>query len=150
MLSASAGVLSETPLLQVRLNGFPFAPVPGVEDLFYWSLEKMGPRQVFSVTHMTLLGNGPKLFIVGMQIYGNHYLDGMVSVTRLESDPTQSARAWLEVHQPFPSRSARRSRRGHAPNAARRSPAPNNATLPARLSPTRSPTEPSPNSDNRV
>ena len=96
MLDASAGIFAETPQLQERLNGFPNVPLPGVEDLFYWSLEKMGPKQVFSVTHMTLYRDGPKLFIVGMQIYGNHYLDGMLSLSRLESDPTQSDQAWLE------------------------------------------------------
>jgi len=96
MIEASRGLLAEVPELQRHLLTYPAAPLSGAEDFFYWSLEKMGPRPVFSATHMTIYRTGPRLYIVSRQIYGNHYLDGALGISRLEQDPVHADRAWLE------------------------------------------------------
>ncbi len=94
LIEASAGLLD--PELMKHIARYPHNTLANTEDVFYWSLEKMGPKPVFSITHMTLHRTRNRLYVVSRQIYGNHYLDGAISVTTVESDPSRQGRSRLE------------------------------------------------------
>jgi len=63
----------------------------GVEDLLYWSREKVGRAEVISLTHLAiqaLSDRAPVAFIAASrQVYSTHYFDASLGITLLLSEP---------------------------------------------------------------
>ncbi len=92
MLESGAAVLPRFPRLYEHLVAFPRAQSDGVEDVIYWSKEKMGPATVINVTHLaiaSLIGQSPAVFAVASkQLYATHYFDASLGLTLLLTDDT--------------------------------------------------------------
>lgn len=79
-------ILREFDQLSEHLRGFPRA-TPGVEDLLYWSREKVGGAEVISITHLSIqavVDRAPVTFIAASrQVYSTHYFDASLGLTIL-------------------------------------------------------------------
>ena len=95
MIASRPAVLDRFPPLARHLAGYPGDAGDGVDDILYWSKEKVGPRVVVSVTHLAiapLTGAGPAAFAVASkQLYGTHYFDASLGVTVLLADQSAGA-----------------------------------------------------------
>jgi hypothetical protein len=89
MIAAPPAVLQRVPELHRHVLEFPAAS-PAVEDIVYWSKEKMGPAVILSVTHLAIarLDSLPTAAFAAAskQIYGSHYFDSSLGVTILVDD----------------------------------------------------------------
>jgi len=83
--------LHKFPSLYRHILNFPSSPAAGVDDLIYWSQEKVGLERVISVTHLAFapVNSPPVVTAVGSrQIYGSHYFDASLGLTLLLQDAT--------------------------------------------------------------
>ncbi len=91
MVTESPALLGHFPEIFRHVRHFPASPpAQGVENLFYWSKEKVGPAEVVSVTHMSFarVDARPVVSVVASkQIYGSHYFDASLGLTLLLHDP---------------------------------------------------------------
>ncbi len=95
LLEASAGILP-AEMIQ-HMVAYPHSKLAGAEERLYWSLDRIGHRPVFSITHMTIYrASQGSLYIAARQIYGNHYLDGSIGVTRLQPNASNPRLSHLE------------------------------------------------------
>jgi hypothetical protein len=85
MVASRPAILERFPALHRHLLEYPRGAANGVEDIVYWSKEKMGPAVIISVTHMamTRLAEGPdgSFAAASKQIYGSHYFDSSLGIT---------------------------------------------------------------------
>ncbi|MEW6319503.1 MAG: hypothetical protein AB1635_00280 [Acidobacteriota bacterium] len=102
MMTSRPALLRELfPLFHDYLLAYPRARPTGatIEDVVYWSKEKMGPGTVVSVTHLslaTLHDAGPAAFAAtSKQIYSTHYFDSSLGLTILVPDPARASAAYL-------------------------------------------------------
>jgi len=91
MVASRPALLERFPRLHQHLLGFPRPSTEGVEDILYWSKEKMGPAVIVTVTHLALapLAGGPAgaYAAASRQIYGSHYFDASLGLTVLLDAP---------------------------------------------------------------
>jgi hypothetical protein len=91
MVASRPAILERFPNLYQHLLEFPGRPTDGIEDIVYWSKEKMGPAVIISVTHLSLtrLVGGPEgaYAAASKQIYGSHYFDSSLGITVLLNLP---------------------------------------------------------------
>ena len=94
MVGSRPAILERFPNLYQHLLEFPSRPTEGIEDIVYWSKEKMGPAVIISVTHLaiTRLVYGPEgaYAAASKQIYGSHYFDSSLGITVLLDVPDGS------------------------------------------------------------
>lgn len=68
-----------------------------MNDLVYWSKEKVGRRGVASITHLVISrptdGSPADYAIASKQIYGSHYVDASLGLTVLLPDHSGSSPA---------------------------------------------------------
>lgn len=79
-------LLSEFDSLSEHLRRFP-KPSPGVDDVLYWSRERIGNAEVISMTHLAIQAvsdRSPVAFIAASrQVYSTHYFDASLGLTVL-------------------------------------------------------------------
>jgi hypothetical protein len=84
MVAAPPAVLARFPELRRHLTDFP-GTSPAIEDVLYWSKEKMGPTAVITVTHLAIArieGRPPLAFVAASkQLYSAHYFDTSLGIT---------------------------------------------------------------------
>jgi len=90
MIASRPAVLERFPDLHRHLLEFPRGSLPDgrdINDIVYWSKEKMGPAVIISVTHLAIAplgGSGAGAFAAASkQIYGSHYFDSSLGITIL-------------------------------------------------------------------
>jgi hypothetical protein len=85
LLAAGAGVLGSVPEFQRHLATYPSPPPGDGETFAYWSKEKTGPRQIVSLTHVSLytkeLDGATVTIGASLDLYSTHYLDGSIGLT---------------------------------------------------------------------
>ena len=90
------------PALRRHLAGFPSTAEPGVNDLLYWSKEKIGRKGVASVTHVAISrpeDDSPVEYaIASKHLYGTHYYDASLGMTVLVRDPASPTAATFVVY----------------------------------------------------
>lgn len=94
MAAERPAVLTRFPSLSRHVLNFPASPSPGVDDLIYWSREKMGPAVIITVTHMSYarFETTPVAHAVASkQLYGSQYFDASLGLTLLLPDPETGA-----------------------------------------------------------
>jgi hypothetical protein len=99
LLKRSAFLEMLAPGLPAHLQNFPTAPLPGAEDILYWSKEKFGSLTPFiSVTHIAIAHPQPQTCVlVSRDVYSSRYFDASLSVT-VASDTVTSANAFYLVY----------------------------------------------------
>lgn len=93
MLAAPPAILQQFRPLERHMTQYP-AGGAGVEDIFYWSKEDVGPKVIVSVTHMAIyrVAEGPVAYAVASkQLYGSHYFDSSLGLTLLLRDEQPSS-----------------------------------------------------------
>jgi hypothetical protein len=86
MVTSPPAVLEQFPDLRRHLLDFPRPSASGMDDVMYWSREKMGPATVVGVTHLAIsrTGSGPAGAVAASrQIYSSHYFDASLGITIL-------------------------------------------------------------------
>jgi hypothetical protein len=98
MVESKPAFLRSFPDLHRHLVQFP-QPGDGIEDVIYWSKEKMGPAAVVGITHLAiapLQQQDPATFAVASkQIYATHYFDASLGMTVLLQDAADASRSYL-------------------------------------------------------
>lgn len=91
MVGAPPAVLARFPPLHRHLTEYPHRRGEGVDDIVYWSKEKLGPAVVVTVTHLAIApmpGAGPvSVVAASKQLYGSRYFDSSLGLTILLEDP---------------------------------------------------------------
>jgi hypothetical protein len=101
MIASKPAVLERFPLLYQYILRFPEGPDARVDDVVYWSRERMGPARVLSVTHLAIarIDDGPVAFaIASKQIYGTRYFDSSLGITVLLRTEVMGKPACLLVY----------------------------------------------------
>ena len=99
LLTGAPYVDELVPGLAAHLEGFSTNPLPGAEDIVYWSKERFGDLDPFvTVTHVTIpqpvrVGR----VIVSRDVYSSRFLDASLSVT-IASDAVSTADAFYLVY----------------------------------------------------
>jgi hypothetical protein len=94
MMAAPPRILPRLPQLEQHMTRFPSEAVRGIEDIFYWSKEDVGPKVIISVTHMAIVrvSDGPVAYAAASkQLYGSHYFDSSLGLTLLLEDEQPSS-----------------------------------------------------------
>ncbi len=90
LLESGSAVLGRFPALYRYMMDYPRAQPAEVDDVIYWSKEKMGPATVVGVTHLAIAplgGPPPAAFAVASkQLYATHYFDASLGLTILLTD----------------------------------------------------------------
>jgi hypothetical protein len=85
MVASRPAILERFPNLYQHLLEFPRRRAEGIEDIVYWSKEKMGPAVIISVTHLAIarVVDGPAgtYAAASKQIYGSRYFDSSLGIT---------------------------------------------------------------------
>jgi hypothetical protein len=98
MVAERPVVLQRYPALYRHVVYFPAAAAPDVQDVIYWSREKMGPAVIISVTHMayaTLDAPAGAYAVASKQLYGSQYFDASLGLTLVLPDAADRASAYL-------------------------------------------------------
>ena len=97
LVESSPAIWQGFPTLGRHLLEYPNSASPGVNDLVYWSKEKVGRRGVASITHLVISrptdGSPADYAIASKQIYGSHYVDASLGLTVLLPDHSGSSPA---------------------------------------------------------
>jgi hypothetical protein len=84
MMASPPAILDRWPSLSRHVSSFP-RESSDVEDIVYWSKEKLGPVVVISVTHLAIERVGETTVeafaAASKQIYGSHYFDSSLGIT---------------------------------------------------------------------
>jgi hypothetical protein len=84
MIAQPPAVLARFPELRRHFIDYPAAS-PAIDDVFYWSKEKMGPAAVITVTHLAIAridGSPPLAYVAASkQLYGAHYFDTSLGIS---------------------------------------------------------------------
>ena len=87
MIAARPAVLERFPELHRHVVDFPKPQSTDVDDVMYWSKEKMGPAVIVSVTHLAITrlaaGASGIYAAASKQLYGSHYFDSSLGITLL-------------------------------------------------------------------
>jgi hypothetical protein len=86
MIGSQPAILTRLPPLHSHLASFPRA-ASSVDDILYWSKEKLGPAVVVTVTHLAIARvSDPHVeafAAASKQIYGSRYFDSSLGITVL-------------------------------------------------------------------
>jgi hypothetical protein len=87
------------PGLSRHFETFPSNPLPGAEDIVYWSKEKFGRLAPFvTVTHVAIVRPASAFYVVASRdVYSSRYLDASLSVT-IVSDAVATPEAFYCVY----------------------------------------------------
>jgi len=86
------------PGLAAHLENFSTSPLPGSEDIVYWSKETFGVDPFVTVTHVTVAQPVPfGRVIASRDVYSSRYLDASLSVT-IASDAVSTPDAFYLVY----------------------------------------------------
>ena len=93
-------LLGRYPPLYEHITRYPHGTTTGVQDVIYWSKEKVGPRIVTSVTHIALVrlppGPTPAVYAgASRQLYGTQLYEASLGVTLLLQDPGNANQLYL-------------------------------------------------------
>lgn len=84
MIAEPPAVLARFPELRRHVTGFPSAST-AIDDVVYWSKEKMGPAAVITITHLAIARAGgppPVAYVAASkQLYSAHYFDTSLGIT---------------------------------------------------------------------
>ena len=81
LLKGSPYIDNVLPGLGAHLLSFPADPLPGAEDFLYWSKEKFGFAPFISVTHVTLVPNGPHQYVATTRdVYASRNFDASLAL----------------------------------------------------------------------
>jgi len=81
LLKSSPYIDKAFPGLGAHLASFPADPLPGAEDFLYWSKEKFGFEPFISVTHVTLVPEGPHQYVATTRdVYSSRYFDASLAL----------------------------------------------------------------------
>ena len=88
LLQAAPSPLDQAPEFRDYLRHFPSSTLGHTEDFFYWSKEAFGFKPVVGLYHVSVYQPEAQgvVMISTMQIYANHYMDGLVAVNALMPD----------------------------------------------------------------
>jgi hypothetical protein len=99
LVESDLGAWRRFPVLRGHLFAYPEGGTEGSIDLLYWSKERVGRKNVISVTHLAICPtvNSPVEYaIASKQIYGTHYFDASLGLTILIRDhSTPTAATYL-------------------------------------------------------
>jgi hypothetical protein len=98
-----AGLLRNSPFLDAVHPGlgahferFPKARLEGAEDFLYWSKEKFGLTPFISVTHVTLVPDGPHQYVAATRdVYSTRYVDASLSLAVASDSMSDSGSIYL-------------------------------------------------------
>ena len=84
MIAEPPAVLARFPELRRHLTSYPSRSA-GIDDVMYWSKEKMGPAAVITITHLAIAridGSPPVAYVAASkQLYSAHYFDTSLGIT---------------------------------------------------------------------
>jgi hypothetical protein len=84
MIGEPPALLARFPTLRRHFLEYPAAS-PAIDDVLYWSKEKMGPAEVITVTHLAIArvdDRAPVAYVAASkQLYGAHYFDTSLGLT---------------------------------------------------------------------
>jgi hypothetical protein len=86
LMGSEPRVLSRFPALERHVREYPHDRRADIDDVLYWAKEKIGPREVVTVTHLALWRTGapPDAFVAASkQLYGSHFFDTSLGITVL-------------------------------------------------------------------
>lgn len=88
LFRASEPIAVIAPEFIEYLREYPRRPLPGTDDILYWSKDDFGIRPVVSLSHLTTyVPSGSRNgFIATRQIYATHYLDAGLGLTLILDD----------------------------------------------------------------
>lgn len=100
LITSPPSLLDPFPALRDHITRYPHGTTPGVQDLVYWSKEKVGPRVVTSVTHIALVrlpaSAAPAVYAgASRQIYGTQLYEASLGLTLLLQDPADEDSLYL-------------------------------------------------------
>jgi hypothetical protein len=89
LLAASPYLVEYVPALHGYLEQYPKAPLPGAEDLFYWSKDKFAPRPTISIYHVTSWTDPqrPVAVVASKRIYASHYFQAGLDLLAVVDAP---------------------------------------------------------------
>lgn len=102
MTAAAPAVLQLFPALNRHVQQFPSGTASGIDDVFYWSKEDVGPKVIISVTHIAIsaIADGPVAFAAASkQLYGSHYFDASLGLTLLLRDDQPSSTVLIYLNR---------------------------------------------------
>ena len=90
LIESPPAVLRRYATLHDHLRNFPGRADDRIEDVLYWSKEKLGPAEVVTLTHLAIQrvdGALPVRYVAASrQLYSTHYFDASLGLTILLSD----------------------------------------------------------------
>jgi hypothetical protein len=100
MIASKPAILQRIPVLHDHVVRYPQrGNDAGVDDLIYWSKERIGPAVVVSVTHLAIArvdGAPPLAYAAASkQIYSSHYFDASLGLTIVLRDEARLESAYL-------------------------------------------------------
>jgi hypothetical protein len=85
LVSHSPYLVANLPEFSTYLTQYPRAPLGRVEQLIYWSKEKVGNKPIVSITHLNILRMpgcaAADTLVAAKQIFATHYMNGSLSLT---------------------------------------------------------------------
>ena len=95
LLAAKPSLSELIPAFYEYLADYPAAPLNGVDDFLYWSIENFGFKPVTSVTHVIIFRQSGFAAIASKQIYASHYFDASLGLTFVLDDPDSPGTMYL-------------------------------------------------------
>jgi len=87
LVAHSPYLTTNLPEFAAYLTRYPHAPNSRVEELLYWSKEKVGGKPIVSITHLNILRSSgcaaADTFVAAKQIFATHYLNGSLGLTAI-------------------------------------------------------------------
>jgi hypothetical protein len=89
LVDSDPRILRRFPPLYRHMLTYPATRRPDIDDVLYWSKQKIGPRQVVTITHLAVWRSHnpgmPAYVAASKQIYGSVYFDASLGLTVLVS-----------------------------------------------------------------
>jgi len=90
VLAASPYLVEYAPALKRYLEEYPTGPLAGVENVFYWTKDKFGPKPTMAIYHLTIWrdpADPTRAAVASKQIYASHYFQAGLDLTALVDAP---------------------------------------------------------------
>ncbi len=100
LITSPPTLLGRFPSLHHHITRYPNGATTSVQDVIYWSKEKVGPRTVTSVTHIAMVrlpaGASPAIYAgASRQLYGTELFEASLGLTLLLQDPGNANQIYL-------------------------------------------------------
>src|SRR2546427_1478305 len=103
LLTASPFLVEYVPEFHRYVEEYPRGRLDGVEDFFYWTKDKFGPKPTISVHHVTLWQDprSPgRTLVCSKRIYASHYFQSGLDLVALVDEPSgQKGFYLMELHR---------------------------------------------------